>query len=447
MGKRRNSLSQTANYQFVIMRGQYLLLIWALLWVVGCRQNAPSTIVTPTTADQPVAITATPIVLPTLYPTFTPPATLPPTPTSVDIPTEPQPTQIPLDTVVVTMRYAIPRLGLSRRLQGNAGTEITITDETTDFTTQRANQGTVLLEIQRALTNLILSELPEGCAGCVELEYSLPLLGQSGRGWLQDPILLSSIENYMASALGPHYPPQTLVGLRRSASVYTVAETVALTADGQLWRWLATEAEVAEAEEVTGTLPALLADVQNLTLPDRYLTTCPNVPIETLFLADENGGQYIAIICPELALPTNLIPFYRELDQALDEINRLTTLEHPELALPLNAILFYQRVDGRQLTLFADGQLQLQGASGEPQTDSLAPSEATNLLEALLATNLLTEDGSILLPAQDSPSFTFANVLAIRTELGVSGLGWDNQAPEMLQLLLESLDERLDVLQ
>lgn len=429
------------------------LFVVGLLWTVGCNQNTPAAPITPTTDSQAAAITITPIILPTLYPTFTPPPTPLPTLTSPATPTEPQPTQIPLDTVVVAIRYAIPSLGLSRRLQGNAGTEITITDETTQITTNRPNQGAVLLEMQQAFTNLILPDLPEGCQSCVELEYSLPLLGQSGRGWLQDPILLSSIENYMALALGAHYPPQTLVGLRRSASTYSVAETVALTADGRLWRWLATEAKVAEAEEVTSTLPALLANVQNLTLSDRYLAICPNVPIETLFLADANGGQYIPIICPELVLPTSLIPFYLELDRALDEINRETTLEHPEPALPLAAVLFYQRADGKQITLFADEEQLLKELTAEPQTDLFTPSEVASLINALVATELLTEDGSLLLPAQelllpeDPIIFGFANVLAIRTELGVSGLGWDEQPPEILKLLLESLDEWLDVLQ
>src|SRR5690606_7332989 len=120
----------------------------------------------------------------------------------------------------------------------------TNTDLQTDRQLVKTNQAAVLLEIQGALLNRQLAELPDDCDRCVHFSYELPLVPQQGAGWLEDPVFLASVENFMAVNLGPHFPPDTVLGLRRRASAYNVAQTLALTADGTLWRWLATASAV-----------------------------------------------------------------------------------------------------------------------------------------------------------------------------------------------------------
>ncbi|HFQ94222.1 MAG TPA: hypothetical protein ENK32_09450, partial [Anaerolineae bacterium] len=165
---------------------------FALLFVLAAC-SAPAATPTPAEpARQLPAITGIP-------PTFTP---LPPgeqllptqpviTVTQEPLPTAPTKTPVPFGDTAVELRYTIPELNLDRRLQGGVNSQIILVDETTGKAIKRANQAGVLLELQQALPDLLLTAVPEGCTGCVQVSYELPFAQEEAEGWLQDPTLLA----------------------------------------------------------------------------------------------------------------------------------------------------------------------------------------------------------------------------------------------------------------
>ncbi len=364
-----------------------------LILLIGCMEvAAPTPTASPQAVIAPLPITAAPA--PTLVPTFTPLPAAGPLPTA--LPAEELETAKPdespagaedFNEVIVDLRYVVPATGLARRLQGNRANRITFVDETNGQATAYSNQGGVLLEMRQALLALELEPVPAGCEFCVFIQYELSIEERRSEGWLQDPVLLASIENFMSIALGPHFPAETLLGLRRSASPYAPAHTLALTQDGQLWRWLATDAQIAPpTTAVTTTLP-LQNSLEALPLADLgadYVVACRDVPVETIYLNPTGEAKSISIVCPEFSLPSILLPLYLRLNEALQPILADVSLERPPSAFPLEALLDYRRADGNRLTLFQDGQLVMIDTTSERYTSTLSSTRVISLTQGLL---------------------------------------------------------------
>lgn len=367
-----------------------LLLLLTLIFALGCTRSPAETItanpsaVIPTFSARELPVTFTPV-----------PTIIPVTPTPIATPTPPGPTATPIDfgQTTVELRYRIPALNLERRLQGNVASQIIFVDETTGTSLKRNNMMGVLLELQQALPELALDSQPEGCTTCVYIEYELPLADEAGAGWLQDPVLLASIENIMATVLGPHFPPNTLVGLRRSASPYAPAHSLAITTDGSVWTWLATEPQIDDPLTTAAIVPnidALLSELPSNTLGDDYTTSCPGVPLETLSLNLPDLDKEIKIICPEFTLPTTLLPLYLSLDQVLQpKLAALDGPQRPPAGFPLAAVLDYRRQDGARLTLYQDGTSVAQTAANEVYTNTLTIPEVISLTTNLVDSGLV----------------------------------------------------------
>ncbi len=401
--------------------------------------NAPSPAASPTAAR----------LLPTLYPTPTLLPTITPAPTLTAAATLPSPTEVPFDTPALALRYAIPTLGLARELVGTVGNQLTITDLQTGRQVVKTNQAAVLLEIQSALLNRQLAALPDGCDHCVHFSYELPLVPQQGAGWLEDPVLLASVENFMAVNLGPHFPPDTALGLRRRASAYNVAQTLALLADGTLWQWLATSAEVEMPPSVGAEWTGWLAAWRQLELAASYGSRCLDYPDDTLFIAESAGSSLVTINCPDLALPATLLPLYAQLEPLLAAAAGDTALPAPSLPLPQTAFLFYQRADGGSVTLFPTGKLEISGVLAENVVQTIEVEAVLALTSTFTDTHLLPVDNAPVVPAKKRAAaepFEFAtlHVLALRTDWGVSAWGWNEAPPDLVALLLPQLDAWLD---
>ncbi|MBK8899988.1 MAG: hypothetical protein IPM53_02280 [Anaerolineaceae bacterium] len=334
---------------------------------------------------------------PVIPPTYTP---LPPgsqlgtfpvvTVTQAPLPTEVTKTPIPFGSNVVELRLTIPAIGLDRRLQGGVSSQIILVDESSGFSVQRDNQAGVLLDLQRVLPELELEPVPPGCDTCIRLSYNLPFSDAQGEGWLQDPVLLASLENYFTTALGPYFPAEAIVGLRRSATPYAPAHWVAVVADGRMFRWMAHESQVAL---VTGAPPALLnafdaTDPQ--ALAQQYTAPCPGTALESLLVAGRSSERLIALVCPEYAISTTIQPLYVALDDALAELLAASdaTLPRPPAQFPLDAVLQYNRLDGAHLTLFDDGTA-VALTSGQPVTTTLGSSQVISLTTSLLESGVL----------------------------------------------------------
>ena len=299
--------------------------------------------------------------LPTLLPTSTGANTAAPPPTRVTSTPGPTPTPIDFEQAVVTLTYAIPGLGLERSLSGTIASTIELFDAATGTRLTKSNQAAVLLEIQQVLENIELAPYPEECPGCVRLDYSLPLAGAAGSGWLQDETILASLENFFAANLGPHFPADTVLGLRRSASVLFGPHTLAVTADGRLWLWSGIAAEVnlpAAADGQGDALIAAAAAIDVAALATNYRADCPGNARETLFIGVETP-ILIAVQCPELALPTTLTPLYGDLAAALTSlIDAAAMPAELDRYLPLDGILYYERPDA-SLVLYPDGRVEM----------------------------------------------------------------------------------------
>ncbi len=236
------------------MKRVYWLVLVLILFVVGCEARPQTTATSP--APITPAVVGTPLPRPTLVniPTLLPTPSLAAQPTATET-RPPQPTPAPsatieLNEIVLSLEYSIPGLGLTRTLTATFASRITVSDSVTGQTVVQPQQSRVLLEIQTALEGLTLEPVPAGCDLCPQLAATpCPWPTRPDDGWLTDPMLLASLENYFAVHLGPHWPANTVLGLRRSASAYRPAHTLALTAEGQLWRWTAVDSQVAPPEE------------------------------------------------------------------------------------------------------------------------------------------------------------------------------------------------------
>lgn len=436
----------------------FLLLI--SLAIFGCTRQEE---IAPT-----LAVTPLPTPVSQLPPTFTPPSPsdrLFPTFPAVTVTQRPlAATSTPIDfgETAVELRYAIPALGLDRRLQGSISSQIIVVDESTGQAIKRSNQGGVLLQLQQVLRELLLPVVPADCEECVFVSYALPYSERQGEGWLRDPVILASIENYMAISLGPHFPPGTVAGLRRSASPFAPAHTIALTADGLLYIWLATESEVGPPIAAD---PALLTAVDALSLAsagNEYVAACLGSPLETLFVQQGEQSRTINLACPEYALPAPLLPLYAGLDAALAEklAGREEVLPRPPTDFPLTAVLDYHRVDGARLTLHLDGTAVAQNSSGDIFTSTITTTQLLTLTNDLIASgavrtglNTFQDDPTSIITNTDGLTVTVtATPKPPRTHLLVRGPGgvydgeWFNTANvAQLTALNTLLDELLNL--
>ncbi len=368
-----------------------------LFVLAGCSTPAA----TPTPAEsvrQLPAITGIP-------PTFTP---LPPgqqllptqpviTVTQEPLPTVSTKTPVPFGDTAVEFRYTIPELNLDRRLQGGINSQIILVDETTGQAIKRANQAGVLLELQQALSDLPLSSVPEGCTGCVQFSYDLPFAQEKAEGWLQDPALLASLDNYLNVSLGPHFPPDTAVGLYRRATSFAPAHTIAITEDGQMFSWLAAEGEV-DAPVAVDT--AVLDDLNNLTLDElaeEYVTACSGTSPELLYLRQGDVEKEITILCPEFALPAPLVSLYAQLDATLAAKLAASenVLERPLAAFPLAALVDYKRIDGAELTIYQDGTAVALSSDSQVMTGTISSGDIISVTTDLLDSGAMSGDLSL----------------------------------------------------
>jgi hypothetical protein len=246
--------------------------------------------------------------------------------------------------------------------------------------------------------------------------------------------MLASVENYLSLALGPHWPVGTVAGLRRSASPYQVAHTIALTSAGELYRWRATEPEVTGAEEVE--LPPLPG--AELALAGEYTVTCPGAPLETLYLAPAGDGEgaTTTISCPAYSLPPALLPLYVALDQQLAPLFAGEGLAQPPSDIPLETMVVYELPgDGRILLLLDDTAFfEVPGSGDEPDTLSLEAGTVLSLAAAL-------EESGALAPGLAGYIAAEADyILLVRTEAGMAEVVWDGQPPAALAPGVEALD-------
>lgn len=416
--------------------------------------SAPAATPTPAEAVRQLpAITGIP-------PTFTP---LPPgeqllptqpviTVTQEPLPTVPTKTPVPFGDTAVELRYTIPELNLDRRLQGGINSQIILVDETTGKAIKRANQAGVLLELQQALPDLLLSPVPEGCNGCVHFSYELPFAQEEAEGWLQDPTLLASLDNYLNVSLGPHFPTGTAVGLYRRATPFAPAHTIAITDDGLMYSWLATESEVDVPVAVESTV---LDDLNNLTLndlADEYVTVCSGTSPELLYLRQGDVEKEITILCPEFALPAPLVPLYAQLDAAL--ATKLAAsenvLERPLAAFPLDALLNYRRIDGAELTIYQDGTAVALSSDSQVITGTIGSSDIISVTTGLLDSGAMTGDLSLYAASMAPPADgtttppPLQSLVIMRGGSGVLNGAWPDTADlPALALLNEILDDLL----
>lgn len=371
--------------------------------------------------------------------------------TQAPLPTEITNTPIPFGANVVELRMTIPAIGLDRRLQGGVSSQIVLVDESSGFSVQRDNQAGVLLDLQRVLPELELEPVPASCDTCIRISYSLPFSNAQGDGWLQDPVLLASLENYFTTALGPYFPADTVAGLRRSATPYAPAHWVAVVDDGRMFRWMVNESQVAP---VIGAPPALLdafAVTDAQALAQQYTAPCPGTALESLLVAGRSSERLIALVCPEYAISTAIQPLYVALDNVLAELLAASdaTLPRPPVVFPLNAVLQYNRVDGAALTLLADGTaVALNG--GQSITTTLGTTQVISLTANLLQSGVVRTGLTTFLAPETAATITVTptpnvaqSVLLVRGPDTVYDGQWLNTAnvPELAELnaLLDQL--------
>jgi hypothetical protein len=406
-----------------------LLGLLALLGLAACTQEGA----TPPEPTAAARLAPTQVIIPTLYPTATSDRQAATATPGMPATRAPEATA-DLQQTVVSLHYQIPALGLDRRLEGNVAGTVTVVDETAGLAATVAHQGGVLYELQTALPQLALAELPAGCDGCVAFSYSLPLSGEAESGWLQDAVMLASVENYLALTLGPHWPEGTVAGLRRSASPYHVAQTAAVTAEGDVYRWRATAAEVGAAE--TGAPPPLPAEPESLAL--EFAVTCPGAPLETLYInAAGHGaaeGRSVAVTCPAFALPATLLPLYTALDELLAPLLAEEDLAAPPSEIPLNSMVVYERAGSGRLLLLDDDQALAYDAAGEVVTTTLASGTAISLTTALAESGALRAGVAAYTAAESD------HILLVRTEAGMMEAAWDESPPAALAAIVEELE-------
>jgi hypothetical protein len=420
------------------MRLLFMLAAASVLLLAACGQDSatPVATVAPGVTAVPASeVVATPRQVPTLYPTATPEPVTPVPPTLPPLPTAVTNTPIAFDQVAVEIHYRLPALELDRRLQGDVSGRLTLEDQTSGATLVRHNQSHIVLEMQQGLAQLTLAELPDDCRHCVWMAYELPLSGQAGSGWLQDVTLLASLDNFTAVHLGPHVPPDTWLALRRSATSYWVAHTVAVTNDGRLWRWLATEGRIAEstlAGADSARLQAGLAALQGVALADSYSDSCTDAARETLFFPGNGEVATVRILCPALALPAALLPLYRELESLLDQ--SILSAGPPAEAFTLDTLLYYQTAAGERLRILADNEVRLE-RDDESLSATWPEARRAELAEALEQAGVLHLPASAVLAVEAGE-----HGLILRGPAGVSGAVWRDAPPAELATLVRGLD-------
>jgi hypothetical protein len=305
-----------------------------------------------------------------------------------------------------------------------------------------------MFELRQALLDMELAAMPEDCPGCVYVEYELLDADLSDSGWLQDPILLASTENFMSATLGPHFPDGTVIGLRRTASPYAPGQNIAVAEDGRLWMWLATEAEVNPAIS-SETVPLLLADLAQISaadLEEAYQADCLGVPIETLQINLADDTWTGRIVCPQLTLPTTLQPLYVQLDNLLAEKTADVSVEKPDSAFPIDGLVQYNRADNAQLILFSDSTLITTDPFGTVYTTTLTSTLPVSLTTSLLDTGLLQPGFNSFIATEPTTTTVTAepptSILAVRGINGVYDAEWlelpDFEAIRFLDTLLNS---------
>jgi hypothetical protein len=369
--------------------------------------------------------------------------------TQAPLPTQATKTPIPFGANVVELRLTLPALGLDRRLQGSVNSQIILVDEITGFSVQRDNQASVLLDLQQVLPELVVNEVPEGCDSCVQVAYSLPFSGVAGEGWLQDPVLLASLENYFTITLGPHFPAGAMIGLRRSASPYAPAHSIAVMEDGRLYRWLANEAEIAPVGSASPELLAAFNELDPTGLAQQYAAPCAGTSLESLLLAGREDPRLIALVCPEFSLSVSLQPLYVALDAVLNEMLAASTatLPRPPAAFPLDAVLNYQRNDGARLTIFMDNTAVVAINNSQPVSSTLSSSQVISLTTNLLASGSLRTGLTTFLGTADAGTATpqaSRSLLLVRGPAGVYDAQWlDTSNVEVLAELNSLLNQLL----
>lgn len=397
-----------------------LLTITLCFFLIGCS--------TPNPAPEATTETSGLLPLPTVQsvpPTFTPSGAQPvptpsPIPTQAVQATDVPATPIPFDDVVLTAQMRIPAIGYDRRLEGNIGSELIFVDESAARGQYRVRQAVILIELQQALADLVLAPVPPDCDECVELSVTFPLEEVEVSGWLQDPVLMASLENLFAVTLGPHFSEEAVAGLRRTASPYAPAQTIEVTADGTVWIWQGNQERVVASFAADEALMTAVSNTVNLPFQTQYAASCEGIPVETLMLESDSGGtQQITIACPAFALPLSLLDLYAQLDALMNEAV-LDAIPIPETALPLTAVLQYQRQDEVTLTLYQDGALLLQTPT-ETITDTLAVERLISLTTPLVEEEIVTLGlGTFLIEDEDEK----ANLLFVRGSGGVYDAAW-----------------------
>jgi hypothetical protein len=372
--------------------------------------------------------------LPTVYPTATPLPSPTPVSTNTPQPAAATPTEVAFDQLVVDVTYSIPLLDLDRRIRATVAGEIEVIDENSGESVILKNRPGVVVEMQQALPKSTIEELPLGCDACVQVEYELPLSDQAGKGWLQDVQLLASLENYTAAILGPHFPPGTIAGLRREATPFEVAHSAAITGDGQLWTWTATEAQVSEpliVESLRDQAAGDLALINWSVLPESLGNSCyQGSGVESLFLDGSEGPKLVQIRCPELYLPGQLVPIYSALSDAVGERLQGGEVAPPELPMTLDTLAYYRRADGASLTISAAGRLSAIDVNGASYTLTLTETEVLSFTTQLRDSSLL-EPGPTAGLFGDEPG----NVILIRSYDGVYELAWSEQDEPPIALI------------
>lgn len=416
-----------------------------LLLIVGCGsrpQTTPSAS-TPTPGPDGTALPRPTLVdIPTLLPTFTPVNR--PTATATR-PLQPSPipsATVTLSEVVMSVEFSIPGLGMTRTLTATFASRITLSDAQTGLTVVEPQQSRILLELQSVLDGLSLDPIPDGCDLCPRLRYELPVAGQSGDGWLTDPVLLASLENYFAIHLGPHWPPNTVLGLRRSASVYRSAQTVAFTADGQMWRWSAIDSELALPETAPSLADLLPTDLDERGWADSYQQECRNVSRETLLVVQGEQSQTITFRCPEITLPDSLTPLYAALDGLMAEMRLVEGETNRVPWFPYTTAIYYQRADGYRLALDRNGSVVIASEGEIRGTGNLTATLPISLTAAALDTDLFTPGTPELLRTLTVTDATSLpdNFLMVRGETGPGEITWDETVPDDLAELVATLD-------
>lgn len=388
------------------------------------------------------------VVLPTqtrivggLMPTFTPVASgeLLPTKTAVFtndgiadpiITSDSTPVPTPSNETIVRLRYAMPAIGLGRTLEGTADGQISIYDEVSERTASGGQRGNILAELIPALSATTLEPMDD-CPTCLFLSYELPLAGETREGWLRDPRLAASLENYLAIALGPHFPAETIIGLRRSASSYAPAHSLALTANGRLFQWSATEDRFIEDETDTFAATELQSTLNRLPLArlqDGYVVDCALSPNELLYLRVGETSHAVQIVCPEFSLPDALLPLYLQLDDLM--IAKLgDAYTPPSAAFPLSSLIDYQRAeDGARLTLLLDGSAIISTAALTETaviTGTIPATELRSLQLDLLATGVLTTGLKTFQLDPAAETLENPSRLLVRGEEGVYDAMWE----------------------